>query len=697
MFRRHTLNLFCILFCLPLFAQDKAKIDSLQSVFNMHQTDTIGVETLTRLAEEYYNTDPAKAEAFCWKANEISQTLLYDNGLSASYGWLAFLFEQRGAIDSALVFYDKGIEVARRTGNKKEQGQILNNVAAIYKDQGKIKEALAQYQQSIALYKQINFMNGMPAPLNNMGLIYQNQGQMMLALEYYERSLAIEDSIGNTSGAAVSYMNIATVHRDLGQYEEALEYAHKALKIEIAENDKYNQAYSLNTIGNIYVEQNNLQKGLAELNKGLKLREEIEDKQGIAYSLRNIGFVYEKLDSVSLAKRFYQRSLNLFRELENTWGECTVLHKLGNIYLSTGKKDSAMFCGLRSLELARALGYPIDIRNAADLLQRVYRSQGKFEQAVQMYDLFKQMQDSVQNDETRKVAMKSKFQSEYTAKENRLKAEQEKRNALNDEKVKQEKLVRNFFIGGAVMLLLLVLLLLNRYYIKNSANLALEKKNTIISEEKDRSEKLLLNILPSEVAAELKENGVSKARSFQNVTVMFTDFKDFTKIGEQLSPEALVSEIDYCFSEFDRIISKYNIEKIKTIGDAYMCVSGLPASNENHATDIVNAALDIRDFMDNYRKEREARGEFPFQIRIGVNTGPVVAGIVGIKKFAYDIWGDTVNLASRMESNGEAGKVNISASTCLLVADRFECVYRGKIEAKNKGLTDMYFAERKTG
>lgn len=208
-----------------------------------------------------------------------------------------------------------------------------------------------------------------------------------------------------------------------------------------------------------------------------------------------------------------------------------------------------------------------------------------------------------------------------------------------------------------------------------------------------RSEALLLNILPNEIAEELKANGSAKAKLFDYVTVMFTDFKNFTQITEKLTPAELVAEIDTLFKAFDNIISKHNIEKIKTIGDSYMCAGGLPVANNTHAIDVVSATMDIQQFMQQHWQKRKREGKEPFEIRIGVHTGPVVAGIVGDKKFAYDIWGDTVNLASRMESSGEAGKVNISGSTYELVKDKFKCMHRGKIQAKNKGEIDMYFVE----
>ena len=208
-----------------------------------------------------------------------------------------------------------------------------------------------------------------------------------------------------------------------------------------------------------------------------------------------------------------------------------------------------------------------------------------------------------------------------------------------------------------------------------------------------KSEELLLNILPYETAEELKRDGSAKAKRYEEVTVMFTDFKNFTQASEQMSAEDLVKIIHFYFTEFDRIISCHNIEKIKIIGDSYMCAGGLPLVNKTHAFDVVNAALELQAFMATQKQERMSRDEIYFELRIGIHTGHVVAGIVGTTKFTYDIWGDTVNTASRMENSGEPGKVNISGTTYEFIKDHFACTYRGKVTAKSKGEVDMYFVQ----
>jgi class 3 adenylate cyclase len=230
---------------------------------------------------------------------------------------------------------------------------------------------------------------------------------------------------------------------------------------------------------------------------------------------------------------------------------------------------------------------------------------------------------------------------------------------------------------------------------KDRALQNLETKNQELLKEKKKSDDLLLNILPGSIADELKETGGSKAGLFENVSVLFLDIIDFTLIGEDLSPQELVNELNYCFTLFDNLVTKNQMEKIKTVGDSYIAVAGLPTEYPNHAEIAVNTALDMMEVLEKYGEDRRKINKPYFQFRAGIHSGPLVAGIVGIKKFAYDIWGDTVNIAARMEQNGMGGKVNISNQTHELVKDKFRTEARGKLPAKNKGDIDMYFVYRK--
>ncbi len=252
---------------------------------------------------------------------------------------------------------------------------------------------------------------------------------------------------------------------------------------------------------------------------------------------------------------------------------------------------------------------------------------------------------------------------------------------------------RNFYLVGMLALLLLAGGSLFSFVRARQHAKVLGEKNVIIREEQQRSEDLLLNILPALVADELKKQGHTKARYFEDVSVLFADFVGFSKIAERQTPQQLVSELDTCFQKFDEIIARYGLEKIKTIGDAYMCAGGLPNGGGAQIRDMVNAALEMQSWLLQWNLERDKQGQPRYDARIGIHSGPVVAGVVGSKKFAFDIWGDTVNIAARIEQAGESGKVNISGRVYEAVKSQFEFKHRGKIPVKNKGEIEMYFLE----
>ena len=359
---------------------------------------------------------------------------------------------------------------------------------------------------------------------------------------------------------------------------------------------------------------------------------------------------------------------------------------LGNIYRKVGDYSEAQSSYYQAETHALEGGLNHELRDIYRGLSLTFADQKEFKEAYDYQTKHQAIKDTLFNLETDDKVRGLQFTYEIDKKEDQIEI-LEKDSEIAQLQTKKQKAIS---IGASVAGILLLLLaggIFHRYKF-------IQKINKIIEKEKNRSENLLLNILPSETAEELKEHGKAKARSYESVSILFTDFKGFTGIAASMSPEELVHEIHENFQAFDEIITKYNVEKIKTIGDAYMAAGGLPIANETHALDVASAALEIRDYVEELKLNRQKQGKPYFEIRIGIHTGPVVSGIVGIKKFAYDIWGDSVNIASRMESNSEPGKINISQSTYELVKKVAICTYRGEIEAKNRGKLKMYFLDQ---
>ena len=318
----------------------------------------------------------------------------------------------------------------------------------------------------------------------------------------------------------------------------------------------------------------------------------------------------------------------------------------------------------------KALRYEFDKKQAAAKTE-VER------QRLLLEEEHKRREISIKYDEEQKaVALK------YEQEKKVAKAEQEKKDAEAKAELSKSKNIRNMSIGGALAALLLLGFAGWSYNQKR-------KDGIKIAAEKKKSEDLLLNILPQEVAQELKEKGKSEAKYYDEVSVLFTDFVNFTEASEKIGVQELLEELNVCFTEFDNIMGKHGLEKIKTIGDAYLAVSGLPTINKDHAKNAIAASQDILKFIE----ERKKVSPNALDLRIGIHSGHVIAGIVGVKKFAYDIWGDTVNTAARMEQAGEKGKINISKNTYELVKDNFSTSYRGQISVKGKGEMEMYFIE----
>lgn len=441
---------------------------------------------------------------------------------------------------------------------------------------------------------------------------------------YYLRQASADSSAQNRQNPPISiYNTLGLAYLNLEKLDTAELYFRKALDYAYKANSKVWIGNLSGNIGHVYIERGDLEKGEAMLR--------IDKDMCISVGAKNPAMgAYLELASLSIQK--------------------------GNFAEAQKLVDSALLIVKGRVSFGRK-------RSLFPLLSKLYGYKGDWLKSAAYLDSTLMVTDSLARLNNAEQVLRLKQQVELQV----SKAEIARREASIRQKDQQL-----FAVFAGLLLALVAGFLIFRQ--KNRADKA-----------KKRSDELLLNILPKDIAEELKSAGVSPARQYLETTILFCDFINFTRYSEELKPAELVRILDAYFSAFDALVAEFGLEKIKTVGDAYLCVCGLPTSDPLHAEKTVRCALGIQHVM-----KTSAAG---WQLRIGIHTGPVVAGIVGVKKFAYDIWGDTVNTAARMEQNCEAGKVNISQATYELVKDKFTCVHRGKVGAKNKGALDMYFVE----
>ncbi|MCK6691227.1 MAG: tetratricopeptide repeat protein [Thermoanaerobaculia bacterium] len=697
------------------------RLDSLARLEKTYLTeDTVRVKLLTDLARGFYSVNPAQGLEYADKAIALGEKLSDKKYLAGAYSAKGTNKMAMADYATALDFYQKALAINARTGNKQGIANNYNNIGLIYYSVFDYPRALEYYQKTLALNEQTGNQAGIINVLGNIGNIHNELRDYAKAIEYYQKALEICEKTGNTQALSGILVNIGNVYTQLADYPKALEFKQKALAISEKQGNKARIAINLGNIGNVYLKMADYSRALEYHRKALEISESIQDKQNMAASLAGIGAVYQQQQHYAPAVTYIQKARDLARGIGQLNTESQALERLSQIYEATQRYDSA-YLAYRQFVLLRDSIDNVEVQKQITRKTLQYEF-SKTEDSLKRQQLLtdaklneqillaaKQQQELLIKQNAIDLANKErslqhlaflKTQAELHSaqSENKVKAEQLARSEnekklqatqvnlqqtqleLKDKALQAQKTQRNFYLAGLALLALLSFFIYRNY--KNQ-----QKSNGIISLEKKKSDDLLLNILPREVADELKEKGRALAKQYNEVTVLFTDFVDFTVIAENRTPQELVNELHECFKTFDEIIERHGLEKIKTIGDAYMAVSGLPLPDTQHARKAALAALDIQQYV----KQRQRTQPDGFDIRIGLHSGPVVAGIVGVKKFAYDIWGDTVNTAARMESSSEPGRINISGATYALLKNDFNCVYRGKVSAKNKGDIDMYF------
>lgn len=566
----------------------------------------------------------------------------------------------------ALQYINKSEKLADSIHYQKGYARALDIKGSMLEDLGELAKAFEYKQKAIDIFTKIGSKFYLCKALNNMGVLYFNQGKFDKAIEYYTESLYLTKELNDHEQESICYLNLGEVFFKTGDYNTAEDYQLKSLEI----SEKYklysNIGYAKGILGQIYLTRNYCNRALMEFTEAIS---------------------------------------NFYKQNENSAIAEYNIH-LARSYLCLNRIDSAIAHLEHSLQISSMINAKSWKKDAYTLLSEIYAKQKNFQRAYEYALKVHRINDTIYNEANAVKLAQIQATYETARKEAQIELLKHQREAQEKE-LQNQRIITYLFIFGTLTISILAIGLFRSNNKRAKMNALLLQRNKEVSKQKDElntlnneitlmnreieksykdlereknlSEKLLLNILPEPVAKELKENGKAIPKQY-TATILFADFVNFTGFAAENSPQELIEILEEFFMRFDEICNRYQLEKIKTIGDSYMAAGGVPTANDTHAYDAVYAAIHML-------KAVKAKN---WQIRIGVHTGPVIAGVIGKNKFAYDVWGDTVNIASRMESSANINSINISNATYQVVNDKIKCEYRGCFNIKNRGSVDMY-------
>lgn len=477
-----------------------SQLDSLKLAFKKAKHDTTRIQIYLSWGVQIYLQQPDSALVLWEKASNIAkynlekrpqeqiQSTLIKKYLAESLNNIGNIYFNQGDITKALDYWVKSLKIQEGIADKQGIATTLNNIGAIYKRQGNIPKVLEYYHKSLKLLEEIGDKQGIAESLNNIGVVYNNQGDITKALECFGRSLKIQEEIGDKQGVALSLNNIGNIYENQGDILQALEYYEKSLKMYNEFGDKLGVAHALNNIGGIHIKQKNFPKAMEYYSKCLKIQEQIGDNDGAAFSLNNIGGIYLKQQNLSMALEYYKKSLIIREAIRDKQGIAYALNNIGGIYIKQKNYPKAIeFCS-QSQKISREIGYPQNIRNASEQLYQIYKATGNHKLALENYELYIQMRDSLNNIETQKATIKQQTQYEYDKKKAIADKEHELQLKQQEEKSAAEKAKQNIIIASVSLVLLLVAVfsgfLYNRFKVTQKQKAIIEQKEKETQQQK---------------------------------------------------------------------------------------------------------------------------------------------------------------------------------------------------------------------
>lgn len=597
--------------------------------------------------------------------------------------------------DTAVLYANQALDLAKQIKAERETAVGKYRLGNGYFMIGKNKESVLLMQEALDYFENAKDTTQIiPNIKASLAEIYVRESNYALALQYRMKALDGYQQLKTPDMLKVASIlsDIGVLHRymendslALSYYRQALTLYNEKLEGTIKEDLAIKVGILLN-FGDVYMNTKKFAEAQRYFEDALNLSEKLGDVGIRAFALENLGLVYVEIGRNTQALPKLQEALKLFQSLGSQEDIGLIYSSLSRAYLNLGSTDLALYNAQQAIQMGKAIQSKGILREGYEQASQAYERLGDNTNAFKYYRLATVYKDSIFKDDASKAMsrMNALYQVDKSEKEKQLlQADKEKQDAT----IKQQRAISIAIGVGLFMVVVLAVILFRANAEKKRTNDLLSQQNEIIAEERQKSERLLLNILPPPIAERMKRGETSIAEYFPNVTCIFSDIVGFTKLSQRVSPEELVSMLDEIFSRMDQLADFHGVEKIKTIGDAYMVVSGLPVHRDDHAAAAARMAISMQEMFEDI----SSLVGMHVEIRIGMHIGDAVAGIIGKRKFAYDLWGDTVNTAARMESHGEPGRVHCSQVVYEALKDEFDFEDRGTMEVKGKGQMHTYF------
>ena len=652
------------------------------------------VNELIELSTAYRFSDIHKSITTIDQAMAIAQKIDYKGGIAECYLKKGQYLFNNGSQKESGENLQKAADIFKKIDAKGKYAVCLKELADYYNTTGDPEKAKDLIKQSSAIAADLQD-NSLQAQCEiASGIIDMNAGKFAEATAHFLNALKTAEAIKNDEIIMNSCRELGNLNSFQGNVPLSNEYFQRALTIDLKIGNKLGMADVYCNIGSNFLTLGNQQEAMVNIKKSLELARSLNYKPTLALDLLNMGYCLTYQNDYDGAKGQLDEAEKVFEELKDKHGQAEVLNAKGYLFAKTHDFDDAAKSYLASADIAKEIKANDQLKTSYEGLAYIFEQRKDYEAAYKFQKLAQGLSNELYNASNTQMVTKLQLSYDFEKMQEQQRIQQQLKDKINESERKRERYFRYFLAVLGFMAIVLAASAFVAYRANRKAKELLVEKNELITKEKERAERILSDIIPAEIEDKIKESGIGQIENF--ATVMFIDFFEFTKTEQKFNPVDLMDELDVIFKGMDDISKKFKLETLKTLSDGYLCIGGSANSMDCRPEDVVNAAIKIQLFMNEIKMKHIKEGQPFFEMRIGIHTGQIAGGIVGVRTITADIWGEAVHAASLMEKMANAGEIRVSEATFQLVRTKFETVYCGKLKLSAKEIEVYQISNFKT-